>query len=497
MENSSSDRTPVSSIILFASVILALTAYFTFRSLWEMDIPVWYLAVVLGLQFAAWLLGSRKILTQLGAASLSAVIAVVACIGAVFLVFPPLPELRIAGAIGSGTALLFILASFVAASRTDPVPSSAPEPLVIGDIEEDPTAEIIKYGEIKDDETVDAEDQTIFTAPPGETASDEKTIREEAGTDPLLEDKVYQFDELSESKLGIALGDADIEDPHHGRDLEAEEVTKLFEEKPDPMAVQESDQSPEPDTGDEPSIPDEWVEEATRSMAYEASLNENRHGRSEKAGNSEGTAVMKLRTRFKVLDSESGEHYGTYYGDEGYSTLDPGSLTKLLDSKVSEGELRIVKLDWSNFDEVEVHIKVEVVVPIHLEGDDGVDTGENVVPSGKEMEPGTEAEPALVNTPSKIETREKAERSADASGIVPAGPRYIIYDRRTIQPMGEYVPEGDRSRIDRLTLYRMFPEYDYKTFEIDSVRWEGDEVRIFIKGEKKGSPKSKVQGPKK
>ena len=51
--------------------------------------------------------------------------------------------------------------------------------------------------------------------------------------------------------------------------------------------------------------------------------------------------------------------------------------------------------------------------------------------------------------------------------------------------MGEYVPEGDRSRIDRLTLYRMFPGYDFKTFEIDSVRWEGNEVRIFIRGDKK------------
>ena len=62
--------------------------------------------------------------------------------------------------------------------------------------------------------------------------------------------------------------------------------------------------------------------------------------------------------------------------------------------------------------------------------------------------------------------------------------------------MGEYIPEGDRPRIDRLTLYRMLPEYNFKTFEIDSVRWEDDEVRIFIRGEKK-SPKSKVQSPKK
>ncbi len=68
----------------------------------------------------------------------------------------------------------------------------------------------------------------------------------------------------------------------------------------------------------------------------------------------------------------------------------------------------------------------------------------------------------------------------------------MIYDRRTIQPMGEYIPEGDRPRIDKLTLYRMLPEYNFKTFEIDSVRWEDDEVRIFIKGEKKEKKGSSV-----
>ena len=57
-------------------------------------------------------------------------------------------------------------------------------------------------------------------------------------------------------------------------------------------------------------------------------------------------------------------------------------------------------------------------------------------------------------------------------------------------------PEGERSRIDRLSLYKMFPEYNFRTFEIDSVRWEENEVRIYIKGEKKDSPKSKGQSSK-
>jgi hypothetical protein len=86
--------------------------------------------------------------------------------------------------------------------------------------------------------------------------------------------------------------------------------------------------------------------------------------------------------------------------------------------------------------------------------------------------------------------------SGDVPEEVPAEggsemPRYFIYDRRTIQPMKEYVPEGARPRIDRLTLYKLFPEYDFKTFEIDSIRWHENEVRIFIRGEKKDGKKGK------
>jgi hypothetical protein len=76
-------------------------------------------------------------------------------------------------------------------------------------------------------------------------------------------------------------------------------------------------------------------------------------------------------------------------------------------------------------------------------------------------------------------------RDGEPPGGVGVSPRYLIYDRRTIQPLGEYVPEGKRPRLDRLTLYRMFPQYDFRTFQIESIRWYDSEVRIFIRGEKK------------
>ena len=155
----------------------------------------------------------------------------------------------------------------------------------------------------------------------------------------------------------------------------------------------------------------------------------------------------------------------------------------MIGSNLASGELRIVKLDWSNFDEVEVHVQVEQVLSVKLvEGveaqHDKPDTSNGLIEGKMEVLP-------------VDQVNEEAVDEEASSPLEPPGVRYAIYDRRTIQPMGEYIPEGDRSRIDRLTLYKMFPEYDYKTFEIDSIRWEADEVRIFVRGERKKSPKAR------
>jgi hypothetical protein len=262
----------------------------------------------------------------------------------------------------------------------------------------------------------------------------------------------------------------------------------------DPFSVEPAEQEPP----GEFEIPGKWVEETARVMAYDTPLDpaagqhieEIVDGKDDgKKQDTVGAPGFNLRTRFKVLDGSSGEHYGTYYGDEGYSTLDPDSLTRLIGSDLAAGELRIVKLDWSNFDEIEVHVQMEEILHVELEDD--------IEPPVDETDPlngygdgETEARPG---GPSSEETPDKEVSSAK----IPSGIRYTIYDRRTIQPMGEYVPEGDRSRIDRLTLYKMFPEYDFKTFEIDSIRWETDEVRILIKGEKKKGPGPRVQSPEK
>jgi hypothetical protein len=468
------------------------------------------LIAVLGLQFATLLLGSSKVLTQLGASSLSALIAVIASIGAVFLIFPPLKELQIAGTVGGGSALLFILASVVAASRVDPVSSSAsetfpaPEPLFMENIEDDQTAELIKYGEVETPETIDTQDLPLTDVLQSSAIDDKQTAASGTDVPQGIEDKDYEFDDLSESKLGVALGVEDSESLPDPLDLDEESVTKLLDETLSPASKVESPSKPDPspDHSNGNAIPDDWVQESASSMGYDlsgdspgdtdAAKSLTKEDLEEKPAVLEGVPGFKMRTRYKVLDAVSGEHYGTYYGDEGYSTMDPVSLTGLVGSKLTAGELRIVKLDWSNFDEVEVHISVEEVVPIDLDTDVEDVLSEGVVPPGVESGPGDEAVPDSAKTPQEDDPAGGAGRDEAVLATSSSGPRYMIYDRRTIQPMGEYIPEGDRPRIDRLTLYRMLPEYNFKTFEIDSVRWEDDEVRIYIRGEKKEKKGSSV-----
>ena len=500
MDHGSSEPIPASPLILLAAVVFTLATYLIFRSLWEIDIPIPMVSAVLGLQFAALLLARSKILTQLGAASLSALIAVAACIGAVFLVFPPIWELRIAGAVGAGSALVFIMSSFVAASRVDPVPVSAPEPLIIGDFEDDHGVELIKYGEAQAVDALDAPDPPLHNASGNRESVEGQPFNARAELPHTVEEKLYQFDELPESRLGLSLEVYDTIHPSGSQDPDVESLSKMLDESLRLESLKRAQPELETDPSDEHAAPDNWVEETARIMAYDEPDGEKggekftgaagEESLEERPVVTESVRGIGMRTRYKVLDAATGEHYGTYYGDEGYSTLDPVSLTGLLSSRLVAGELRITKLDWSNFDEVEVHIKTEE--PVHIDRGDAAKSGthESGVSPGRGSGPGMEPLPDSIKAPQEEDPAGKTGKDKTVPAATSLGPRYMIYDRRTMQPMGEYIPEGDRSRIDRLSLYRMFPEYNFKTFEIDSIRWETGEVRIFIRGEKK-SPKSK------
>ena len=495
MNYGSLDRVPASSLILFASIVFTFTSYLTFRVLWEVPIPAYLFIAVLGLQFASMLLGSSKILTPLGAASLSAVIAVVACIAAIVLIFPEFQELKIAGAAGAVSALIFILSSFVAASREDPVPSRGVEPLVLGELKDNNKAELIKYGEVEAPDSSDIHDIPLSGTVWEEGVSEERSVNSSDQFSPFEDEDIYEFDgliernlaedELAESWLGISPGADGLDSQPEAWDANGKTLTS--HEGQDIFAGS----TPEPNETTETAILGDWVKETADLLTNETSEDmaaakaRIKEGLDESSPALESAPGLGMRTRFKVLDASSGVHYGTYYGDEGYSTLDMVSLNELLSSDLAVGELKIVKLDWSNFDEVEVHIRVEEALPVDLEVDDEDDAG---VP-----ELLCEQRDGEIESLPEEKLSEELQVEEALSAVNGSGPRYMIYDRRTIQPMGEYIPETERSRIDRLTLYKMFPDYDFKTFEIDSIRWEDDEVRILIRGEKKQSPKSKVQ----
>jgi len=499
MNQRSSERIPASSLIILSSVVFTITTYLIFAHLWGVPIPIELLLSVLGLQLGALLLGSSKILTRLGAAALSALVSIAAVIAAVILLFPPPPAIRIAGAVGAGAALIFILASFVAASRGDPVVSDDPEMMVLGELDEVHEAELIKYGEIRDDDFV-------VSAPLEPTSPRGTDGGPDTGPDltddhppPMPEEGTYEFD--VPARNGRDLTDsAGVSDPYpEFLDIEGStpfdevEETGSFRDRlgSEPFSLTDLPGSGEGDTalsglseGPVMTRPGRRYGETPGNAADPGT----------EAPASDRFPGFRMRSRYKIIDAASGEHFGTCYGDEGYSTLDNASLSGLLGDRDGAGEWSIVRLDWSNFDEVEVHVRRETDPPVVDEpAPPGGSAETDIVRTGRDTDlpaPPPETPGASPETPPGEGPQGEGEGSVPGS----SGPRYVIYDRRTIQPMMEFEPGGDRPRIDRLVLYKMFPDYDFKTFEIDSIRWEGDEVRILVRGEKK-NPRTGARGP--
>ncbi len=502
MANGAGDRTPASKTILAASLVFTLTVYSVFTFLWKVPVPLPILFCVLGGQSAVLLLGGSKVLTPLGAASLAALLAVAAGLAAVARLLPPALELRLAGGFGGGVSVLFVLASFVAASRSDPAsPEGGQTPGVESGV---PAVEGVPGAGEEAGKSPVPSDHTLFSpsgplSPQGGEGDPELPSPAERGDDVTRDDEpVYEFDDIDDDLLEISLGrevSLAEEDPlelTHSPGQEPMVGEDLFRD--------EGATPPETDSGPsaELVIPEDWVEEAARNMAYEEPEERVEEER-EKAGGTEKpvssspsarSPEYRMRTHYRVLDAISGEHFGTYYGDEGFSTLDPVSLGALLGAKLQSGDIRIVKLDWSNFDEVEVHVQA---VDLQEEDEGGQEPApgpgsrEDLFPQGSDAVdevPLPEADDGFLPVEQPLER--------EGPGGIRGTPRYVIYHRRNMQRMAEFLPEGNLPRIDRLTLYRMFPEYDFKTFEIDSIRWHDGEVRIFIRGEKKDKKASAV-----
>jgi hypothetical protein len=174
---------------------------------------------------------------------------------------------------------------------------------------------------------------------------------------------------------------------------------------------------------------------------------------------------------YRVLDNDSGVLLGTFYGEEGYTTLDIPTLQNLLPGTQGGSELRIVKVHWANFGEVEV--AVDVAGPgSEEEGDGRGDT--ETRRRGEDIESGDETVKIPVPEPSGGPGTGAAE-----------GLRWVIYSQRTQRPLADFHPDDERPRLDRLALYRMFKEFEFKSIKIESLRWEEDEIRVYVSGSKK------------
>jgi hypothetical protein len=389
------------------------------------------------------------------------------------------------------------VASFAAASRVDPVNLGAPGPLDLSDLDDGSAAELVKYGEFSAPEDDSRHDlplvDTAWQKEIDEAAQpqgDDVLFPDDSDIDRFFEAPIEDFPDAG--KTPASTGEP-LPETDNRFDPETEQPRPGAEMDPGVRDGSVPDSAPVEGARDEPAFSNTYRPYEYGSAPAKSTSPRGVREPGEKTPKIKDLTGMNFRTRYKILDAVSGRHYGTCFGDEGYSTLDPVTIGGLLGGSLEGGEVRIVKLDWSNFDEVEVHIQVDEVIPADPGGDYKKDVEDRESPQEVRSRPagapagGDEEEIRQDEKAEMIEgiTDGEEERPENRTGDTSSN-MYIIYDRRTIQPMGEFVPEGKRARIDRLTLYRMFPEYDFKTFEIDSIRFESGEVRILIRGEKKG-----------
>lgn len=429
MNTGETERLPANLQILAASIIYTLVSFAVFRGMWEINIPSLFLLAVLAFQTATILMGNRGILTSMGAASIAVLLSVAAYFAAVYFLFPPADIVRIAGIAGGAAAAVFILTSSVTSFRAGTFDLEVIEDLQIDTKESEDLFEFDK--ELEHD---------LYYPVQGEASV------EQADEEILLDDPIDLTEGVETLKIP---GDQD-----RGGFV----------------------------TGKQPSAVLESNEEA--NVSYTDTV---KTGDIPVRGPSspEGSKQFQLRSRYRVIEAATGNPLGTYYSDEGYSSIDPVTLGALLDGRAGPGELRIVNLDWSNFDEIEVQVER---VPYLSEDREG-----RIIPAGDPSGPVPSESEGAVSSGNPRNGEPELPKGVtelnNAAADNAAAQRYIIYERRTMRPLGEYVPDGDRPRIDRLTLYRMFPDYDFRSFQIDSIRWLEDEVGIFIKGEKKKDQK--------
>jgi hypothetical protein len=462
-----------------------------------------FLFAILVLQAAFVFLGKRGILSSMGAASIAVLAAVVAYFVAVILLFPAIPLMRTAGIISGSITLIFVFASTITCFRAG-----------VSDLEVIDAIQVV--GE-DDDRIFDIDGRKDET--PGDRDAVPEEPRESLQQDsqahsdiphttavPLVEEseqKVKLVEELdslwneyvSRGRDGAVPVSGDFSFLMRDPIGQADDIGLLDE----PIDLTEGIEFLETDTSPNRDAETGGETEKTSSGSVQTNntldqllpdvAGTKMREKSDRPDSPEPDLKYPLKCHFKVMEAASGKLLGNYYGDEGYSSLDLVTLSALLGEKLGSGDLRIVNLNWSNFDEIEVHIETDAGTVRSSARLDGRPAETKTSVDLEADSSASEKKPLIEEIALPKDNAKKVKASVSNA----VAPRYLIYDRRTIQPLGEYFPEGARPRIDRLTLHRMLPAYDFRTFQIDSIRWQEGEVRIFIKGEKKKSPESSLR----
>lgn len=153
----------------------------------------------------------------------------------------------------------------------------------------------------------------------------------------------------------------------------------------------------------------------------------------------------RARGKYRVISEKSGQLLGTFYNDEGYKVMDIETLKRVLPEFMTM-PLRITKIDWKNYDEVEIYVHA--------------------------VDPGEQTE--LPDTGSKADM-------GPEKGIC-----YVIYNHKDGESLGTFVTDEANSTLDKMVLYKMFPQFDIKSIRIVSLNWTDEgEVRVYIRGKKK------------
>ena len=158
------------------------------------------------------------------------------------------------------------------------------------------------------------------------------------------------------------------------------------------------------------------------------------------------SAERRVRGTFNVIDARTGEILGSYFNDEGCCAIDTDVIRKELPQ--FKENVRIVKVNWPNYDEVEVFV----------ESDD--ESSEESV--------------SKIATPSAL----RPKPSTVAGRVT-----YTIYDNKNGEKLGSYTPKGEDAVLDKLALINTLHQYAKKSLRIIKVEQKNHrEVDVYTRG---------------